>query len=67
MLTFGATFKQNAEKFKVKPAVIGVPNPIWGESVKAVGVLKEGTVLSSEEIIEFLLRKTSKRTAGNVQ
>ncbi|MED1599814.1 AMP-binding enzyme [Alkalihalophilus marmarensis] len=53
MLTFGATFKQKAEKFKVKPAVIGVPNPIWGESVKAVGVLKEGTVLTSEEIIEF--------------
>jgi acyl-CoA synthetase (AMP-forming)/AMP-acid ligase II len=34
-------------------AVIGVPDEKWGESVKAVLVLKEGMHVSEKEIIEF--------------
>jgi len=34
-------------------AVIGVPDDIWGESVKAVVVLKEGQTMAEEEVIEF--------------
>jgi long-chain acyl-CoA synthetase len=34
-------------------AVIGVPDEKWGESVKAVLVLKEGMKVSEQEIIEF--------------
>jgi len=33
--------------------VIGVPDERWGESVKALLVLKEGEKASEEEIIEF--------------
>lgn len=34
-------------------AVIGIPDDKWGESVKAVVVLKEGKTASQEEIIAF--------------
>jgi long-chain acyl-CoA synthetase len=34
-------------------AVVGVPDNLWGESVKAVVVLKEGASASEEEIIDF--------------
>jgi long-chain acyl-CoA synthetase len=34
-------------------AVIGVPSEKWGEEVKAIVVLKEGTEVSESEIIEF--------------
>jgi acyl-CoA synthetase (AMP-forming)/AMP-acid ligase II len=34
-------------------AVIGVPNDIWGEAVKAIIVLKEGMKASEEEIINL--------------
>jgi acyl-CoA synthetase (AMP-forming)/AMP-acid ligase II len=34
-------------------SVIGVPDEKWGESVKAVVVLKKGTQASEEEIIEY--------------
>jgi long-chain acyl-CoA synthetase len=33
--------------------VIGVPHPIWGESIKAVVALKKGSHVSEAELIEF--------------
>jgi fatty-acyl-CoA synthase len=34
-------------------AVIGVPHEQWGETVKAIVVLKEGATATEEELIEF--------------
>ncbi|UCF94960.1 MAG: AMP-binding protein, partial [Desulfobacterales bacterium] len=34
-------------------AVIGVPHPAWGEEVKAVVTLKEGQVITEEEILDY--------------
>ncbi len=34
-------------------AVIGIPDPLWGESVKAVIVLKRGEAMTEEEVIEY--------------
>ncbi len=33
--------------------MIGVPDDVWGESVKAVVVLKEAETLTEKEVIEF--------------
>ena len=37
-------------------AVIGVPHPKWGESIRAVVVSKEGAELSEEDVIEHCRR-----------
>jgi acyl-CoA synthetase (AMP-forming)/AMP-acid ligase II len=33
--------------------VIGVPDQIWGESVKAFVVLRKGEIMKEEEVIEY--------------
>lgn len=34
-------------------AVVGTPDKLWGESVKAFVVLKEGAAMSEEEVVEY--------------
>lgn len=34
-------------------AIVGVPDPLWGESVRAVIVLKKGERMTEEEVIEY--------------
>jgi acyl-CoA synthetase (AMP-forming)/AMP-acid ligase II len=33
--------------------IVGVPDPLWGESVRAVIVLKRGETMTEEEVIEY--------------
>ena len=40
-------------------AVIGVPNEKWGESVKAIIVLKPGETATEDEIIEYCKEKAA--------
>jgi len=37
----------------LEAAVIGLPDPIWGEAVTAVVVIKKGDVVNEDEIINF--------------
>ncbi len=37
----------------LEAAVIGLPDPLWGERIHAVVALKEGEKLTGEEVIEF--------------
>jgi len=37
-------------------AVIGIPDPVWGESVKAFVALKEGQIIDEREVVEFCKR-----------
>lgn len=34
-------------------AIVGVPDPLWGESVRAIIVLKKGETMTEEEVIEY--------------
>jgi len=44
----------------LETAVVGIPDPIYGEEVKAFVVLKPGTKVSEQELIDLCLKFTSR-------
>jgi len=52
-----AVMSQHPKVFDV--AIIGVPDDVWGEAVKAVVILKEGEKATSQEIIEWCKGKVA--------
>ncbi len=44
----------------LETAVVGIPDPVYGEEVKAFVVLKPGTKASEQEIIDHCLKFTSR-------
>jgi len=44
-------------------AIIGIPDPYWGERVHAVVVLKEGASLTSDELIDFCKKRIARYKA----
>jgi acyl-CoA synthetase (AMP-forming)/AMP-acid ligase II len=44
-------------------AIIGIPDPYWVEKVHAVVVLKEGTSVTSDELIDFCKKRIARYKA----
>jgi len=49
----------------LEAAVIGIPDPDWGESVKAYIVLKAGQTMTEAEVIDFCREHYSIDTQGS--